>query len=172
MTKAINLIYLALFGSILMWLASCRTLERTQETESQTTEQTDSTAEKQVQSEVTLSEIREKLEQVEKQTEAFYEKVTFSPPDSTGKQYILDKTTAGSKTSESRYTQELVRLQMEATNIQAMITRLRTDIASYEQQNLTQEWKYNSLWVTILVALILAQISLLIIFIYLRQKRP
>lgn len=173
MTKAVNTMYLALFFWVLFALLSCRTVTRTEDVQQYRQEQVDSVADVREEQQVTLEEIRQQLEQVERQTEAFYEHVSYSPPDSSGKQYIIDRTTATNKQQELRNTMQLNKLQIEAETLQQKVSRLRADLTTYEQTTLSEQWKYPSYLLKVLVGLTLLQfIYLIIYFWYIRQKRP
>lgn len=173
MTKAVNTMYLALFIWVLVALLSCRTVTRTEEVQQYRQEQVDSVADVRQEQQVTLEEIRQQLEQVERQTEAFYEHVSYSPPDSSGKQYIIDRTTATNKQQELRNTMQLNQLQIEAAALQQTVSRLRADLTSYEQTTLSEQRKYLSYLFMAVVAITLFQVIYLIIYFrFIRQKRP
>lgn len=173
MTRAVNTMYLALVIWILFALLSCRTVTRTEDVQQYHQEQVDSAADVREEQQVAMEEIRQQLEQVERQTEAFYEHISYSPPDSIGKQYIIDRTTATNKQQELRNTMQLNQLQIEAAALQQTVSRLRADLANYKQTTLSEQWKYQSFWLKILVALILLQfICTIFYFWYIKQKRP
>lgn len=173
MTKAVNTMYLALFFWVLFALLSCRTVTRTEEMQQYRQEQVDSVADVREEQQVTLEEIRQQLEQVERQTEAFYEHVSYSPPDSSGKQYIIDRTTATNKQQELRNTMQLNQLQIEAAALQQTVSRLRADLTTYEHNTLSEQRKYESYFFMALAGITLLQfIYLVIYFLYIRKKRP
>ena len=173
MTKAINAMYLSFFALILWAIMSCKTINRSEEVNRLNDEKVDSVAYSIDDGQVTIDEIRQQLEKVERQTEAFYEHVSYSPPDSSGKQYIIDRTTATNKQQELRNTMQLNQLQIEAAVLQQTVSRLREDLTSYEKTTLSEQWKYQSYWFKVLVGLTLLQIIFLIIYFwYIRQKRP
>lgn len=170
MTKAINTIYLALFIWVLLALMSCRSADRTVQVDEQRQEHVDSVTEVRQDEQVSLDEMRQKLEQVERQADAFYEHVRYTPPDSSGKQYVIDRTTASNKVQEQRNTIEMTQLQAEAKILHQSVTQLQSDMASYERSR--DQWRYNVYWFSALVAVALLQIVIIIVFYYIKNKRP
>ena len=169
MRKAVNIMYVALFFFVFVFTSGCRTTKTETSKEKKVQQDTDSMTIDTESYEEKWDAIREQIEDLVEDTEAFYEKISYYPPDSTGHQAISQKEKAQIRQTSKKNTHSYDSLYYEASDIRHRLTLLNNQINTYQTEQM-KEWRYARITYQTIIAVLVSAIIIYIVVRYYHKR--
>lgn len=171
MRRAVNIMYVSLFVFVFMFISGCRTTKTETSMEKKVEQNTDSLTIDTESYEEKWNAIREQIEDVVEDTEAFYEKISYYPPDSTGRQAISQTEKAQIRQTSSSNSRTFDTLFYEASDIRHRLTSLNNKINTYQEEQM-KEWRYARIIYQTIIAVLVAAIIIYFVVRYYNKRKP